>query len=208
VNQTFVRQYLNGRDAVGETVLSRAEPNYPATRYQIIGVVNDTKYADLKEEIPAQAFVPQSQYTAAGAGGTLFIRGNEPVAALIPAVHDRLQLAPQMGTEFSLFETQEKALLPTVPRRPLIPADSVKPASNSGTPPIRRPSMSKKVSSRSTRLMANGSSFVSTPGRPELVGEPMGRRFVHIGGGAVDALSVIVADDLGDAQARVHFVGI
>jgi predicted permease len=109
VNQTFVRQYVNGRDAVGETVLSRAEPNYPATRYQIIGVVNDTKYADLKEEIPPQAFVPESQYTGAGGGGTLFIRGNQSAAAVIPAVHDRLQqIAPEMRTELSLFETQEK----------------------------------------------------------------------------------------------------
>jgi hypothetical protein len=36
----------------------------------------------------------------------------------------------------------------------------------------------------------------------------MGRCFVYIGGGAVDALSVIVADDLGDAQARFHLAGI
>jgi putative ABC transport system permease protein len=106
VNQTFVREYLNRRDPVGQTVLSRAEPNYPATRYQIVGVVNDTKYADLKEEIPPQAFVPESQYTA-GPGGTLFIRGNQAPVAVIPAVRDRLQqIAPQVRTEFSLLATQ------------------------------------------------------------------------------------------------------
>jgi hypothetical protein len=29
VNQTFVRQFLNGSDPVGQLVVSRAEPNYP-----------------------------------------------------------------------------------------------------------------------------------------------------------------------------------
>ena len=107
VNQTFVREYLNGRDPAGQTVMSRAEPNYPATRYQIVGVVNDTKYADLKEEIPPQAFVPESQYTAAGPAGTLFIRGNQAPMAVIPAVRDRLQqVAPQVRTEFNLLETR------------------------------------------------------------------------------------------------------
>jgi len=36
----------------------------------------------------------------------------------------------------------------------------------------------------------------------------MRRRFVHIGGGAVDALSVILADDLGDALACFYLTGI
>ena len=107
VNQTFVRNFINGRDPVGQTVLSRAEPNYPATRYRIIGVVNDAKYADLRDEIPPQAFVPESQFTAGGAGGIVFIRGRQAPTAVIPAVRDKLQqIAPQMRTEFELLETQ------------------------------------------------------------------------------------------------------
>jgi predicted permease len=109
VNQTFVRQFLNGRNAIGQTLLSRAEPNYPATRYQIIGVVNDSKYAGLKEQIPPQAFVPMSQFTAGGPWGLLFISGSQSTAAVIPAVRDKLQqIAPQMHTEFSLLQTEIK----------------------------------------------------------------------------------------------------
>ncbi len=107
VNQTFVRNFINGQDPVGQTVLSRAEPNYPATRYRIIGVVNDAKYADLRDEIPPQAFVPESQFTAGGAGGILFIRGRQTPTAVIPPIRDKLQqIAPQMRTEFELLETQ------------------------------------------------------------------------------------------------------
>jgi putative ABC transport system permease protein len=107
VNQTFVRNFVNGPDPVGQTVLSRAEPNYPATRYQIIGVVNDARYSDLKDEIPPQAFVPESQFTAGGPGGILFVRGRETPTTVIPAVRDKLrQIAPQMRTEFDLLESQ------------------------------------------------------------------------------------------------------
>jgi predicted permease len=109
VNQTFVRQFLNGRDAVGQTVESRAEPNYPATHYQIVGVVNDSKYAGLKEQIPPQAFVPMSQYTAGSPQGLVLIRCSQSPAAVMPAVRDRLQqIAPQMHIEYSLLHTEIK----------------------------------------------------------------------------------------------------
>ena len=107
VNQTFVRNFVNGPNPVGQTVLSRAEPNYPATRYQIIGVVNDARYSDLKDEIPPQAFVPESQFTAGGPGGILFVRSRQTPTTVIPAVRDKLrQIAPQMRTEFDLLESQ------------------------------------------------------------------------------------------------------
>ncbi len=106
VNQTFVRQFLSGRDAIGQIVQTRAEPNYPATRYQIVGVVNDAKYGSLKEEIPPQAFAPESQFTASGPWGTVFIRGRQSPTAVLPAVRDRLlQISPQIHTDFSLVQT-------------------------------------------------------------------------------------------------------
>jgi len=107
VNQTFVRQFLNGPDPVGQIVVSRAEPNYPATHYRIVGVVNDAKYSELKESIPPQAFVPLSQFTAGGPWGLIFIRGKQSPTALIPTVRDRLrQIAPQMHIQFSLLQAQ------------------------------------------------------------------------------------------------------
>ena len=107
VNQTFVRDFIHGRDPIGQTVLSRAEPNYPATKYQIIGVVNDAKYSDLKEEIPPQAFVPESHFPLLGSDGILFIRGNKAPTAVIPAVRDTLrQIAPQISADFDLLASQ------------------------------------------------------------------------------------------------------
>src|SRR5499426_1098082 len=52
VNQTFARQFFANRNPIGALVRSVAEPNFPETLYEVIGVVKDTKYANLREDIP------------------------------------------------------------------------------------------------------------------------------------------------------------
>ena len=50
VNENFVRSHLRGRSPVGQTIRTLAEPGFPVTTYEIIGVVGNTKYADLRDE--------------------------------------------------------------------------------------------------------------------------------------------------------------
>ena len=52
VNESFVREYLAGLSPIGVTLRTIAEAGYPATTYEIIGVVGNTKYSDLREEMP------------------------------------------------------------------------------------------------------------------------------------------------------------
>ena len=61
VNETFVKRYLKDRPAVGIRVRTAKEPGYPETDYQIVGVVRDVKYSDLREDIPPTSFVPDEQ---------------------------------------------------------------------------------------------------------------------------------------------------
>lgn len=62
VNQTFVRRYLDGRNPIGKTVRTHAEPHYPSTLFEIVGVIPDTKYNNLRDETPPMAFVPAMQF--------------------------------------------------------------------------------------------------------------------------------------------------
>jgi len=62
VNQTFVHQALGGADPIGKTLRTKPEPGYPSTAYEIVGVIPDTQYNDLRGETPPMAFVPASQY--------------------------------------------------------------------------------------------------------------------------------------------------
>ena len=52
VNQTFVRQFAGGANPIGLTLRTAPEPNYPSTVYEIVGVVPDTKYNDLRGRDP------------------------------------------------------------------------------------------------------------------------------------------------------------
>ncbi len=108
VNQTFVREILKGANPLGKTILTRAEPNYPATLYEIVGVVEDAKYASLREPIPPQAFAPALQINpgAAGPGGTVFIRTSAKPDSVISAVKQELsKVSPNIRSSFSIFKT-------------------------------------------------------------------------------------------------------
>jgi predicted permease len=57
VNQTFVKKYFAGRDPIGRHVGFGIDPG-TKTDMEIIGVVKDIKYTNLRDEIPEQAFQP------------------------------------------------------------------------------------------------------------------------------------------------------
>ncbi|MBV9503076.1 MAG: ABC transporter permease [Acidobacteriaceae bacterium] len=106
VNQTFVRRFLNGPTPLGRTLRTIAEPNYPATEYQIIGVVKDAKYASLREEIPPEVFAAAEQ-RGIRAFSNIFIRSSSPPAVVISAVRQKLnQISPEIRSNFHVLETE------------------------------------------------------------------------------------------------------
>jgi predicted permease len=66
VNETFVRDFCGGSNPIGRTILSIAEPNYPAATYEIVGVARDAKYASLRETTPPEVFGAAQQYPTEG----------------------------------------------------------------------------------------------------------------------------------------------
>lgn len=78
VNQTFAKTYFDGLDPVGKTFdLSMDEGK--RLRYQIVGLVGDVRYKDLREPILPQLYVPFHSVDAGGASGkksagTLLVR--------------------------------------------------------------------------------------------------------------------------------------
>jgi predicted permease len=72
INQTFAKKYFAGRDPIGRHIGFGINPG---TRLdmEIIGVVKDIKYTNLRAEIPEQAFVPYlaSRYVS---GMTVYVR--------------------------------------------------------------------------------------------------------------------------------------
>lgn len=106
VNETFVRRFINARNPLGQAFKSLAEPNYPATEYQIIGVVKDANYAGLREPIPPEVFA-SAQQRGASAFQSVFIRSSFPPAVVISAVRQKLnQISPDIRSGFRVLETE------------------------------------------------------------------------------------------------------
>ena len=86
VNAAFARQFLNGANPVGQRFWIEASPGSPDTPYDIVGLVRDTKYGDLREEFVPIAYYAAAQIEGAGPGGHCFIRSRLPPAESVAAV--------------------------------------------------------------------------------------------------------------------------
>jgi len=80
VNQKFVNRYFGGADPLGRHVGIGIDPGTKLD-IRIVGVVGDTKYENMREEIPYELYVPNEQKNFAN-GGTVYVRARgDPVLA-------------------------------------------------------------------------------------------------------------------------------
>jgi ABC-type antimicrobial peptide transport system permease subunit len=106
VNEAFVRRYLAGVTPAGTTLRTNAERGYPETEYEIVGVVKDTKYSDLREPTPPVAFAPADQFPDVGPWALLFTRCSSPPSVAIASVKEKIsRISPEIKMEFHVFET-------------------------------------------------------------------------------------------------------
>jgi predicted permease len=72
VNQKFVNRYFGGREPLGRHIGMGIDPGTKLD-IQIVGVVGDTKYESLRDEIPYELYIPTEQKGFAD-GGTIYVR--------------------------------------------------------------------------------------------------------------------------------------
>ncbi len=107
VNETFARRLLDGANPIGKNFRTIAEPGYPETGYQIVGMVKDTRYQSLRESQQAICFAPSSQYPLGnGPFAQILIRSNVPLPGLIAAVKSAIgEVSPDIFIHFRVFQT-------------------------------------------------------------------------------------------------------
>ena len=72
VNQKFAKRYFGSADPLGRHVGMGIDPG-TKTDIQIVGVVGDTKYESMREEIPEELYIPSEQQGSPN-GGTIYVR--------------------------------------------------------------------------------------------------------------------------------------
>lgn len=107
VNETFVKQFMGVGNPVGKTIRTVAEPHYPETEYEIVGVVKDTKYGGLREPVPPSAYVPAQQYSDIYYFTNVFLGFSAAPSAVISELREKLgPLYPGMKVEYHIYQTE------------------------------------------------------------------------------------------------------
>ena len=72
VNEVFAQKFFGGANPVGRTFHLEAEAGKPEPLIQIVGMVKNTKYYELREDSCRSDFFPIAQDDDPGAGATLY----------------------------------------------------------------------------------------------------------------------------------------
>jgi predicted permease len=107
VNQIFAHTFFPGANPIGKTFRTAPEPNYPEAEYQIVGLIQNTRYFSLQGAEPPMAYGPVSQYPPGFAGSMMFIRSAGPLSTVEAAVRRHIAAwRPGMGMQFQVFQQQ------------------------------------------------------------------------------------------------------
>jgi len=106
VNETFVRVMTRGANPIGMSFHSPVAPNRPEFTVQVVGLVKDMKYHDLRDENIPIAYIPVAQAENPDEFDTFMIRSRAPVGDTIAAVKRRVAEAnPEISLTFHVFES-------------------------------------------------------------------------------------------------------
>ena len=113
VNETFARRLFNDPNPVGRRFWIEETPTDPETAYEVVGVVKDTKYVDLREEANPIAFLALAQQSTPAPSGQFLIRSRLPRAEISAAMIRTLaEINPAINVNFLGFKTMiEESLL-------------------------------------------------------------------------------------------------
>jgi predicted permease len=89
INETFAKRYFAGRNPVGLHIGFGSDPGTP-TDMEVIGVVKDVKYTNLRDEIPPQAYLPYlgSRYVG---GMVIYVRTVGDPDQLMSAIRSKVR---------------------------------------------------------------------------------------------------------------------
>ena len=107
VNEAFVRKVLKGAEPLGKSFHVDEGAGKPRSVYQIIGLVKDTKYAELKEDFFPIAYLADSQSKKPDTSIAVVLRSDLALDSLTASVqHSVAAVSPSIGIQFNVFHDQ------------------------------------------------------------------------------------------------------
>jgi putative ABC transport system permease protein len=107
VNETFVRKYLGGTSPLGKTFQLDVMQGSPQFTYEVVGVVKDTKYYELKEENLPIAFFPVAQDDKPYPGIELVVRSDRTFSETTADLRRAMAaIDPGITIDYHVLKTQ------------------------------------------------------------------------------------------------------
>jgi predicted permease len=107
VNEMFARKFFGGANPVGRTFHLEAEAGKPEPLFQIVGLVKNTKYYELREDFKPLGFFPIAQDENPGPDATFVLRIAGSVGGTTKAAKTAVAAVnPLMGVQFRSFSAQ------------------------------------------------------------------------------------------------------
>jgi putative ABC transport system permease protein len=106
VNRKFAQTLLAGANPVGATFGVRQDADRPDKMYRIVGIVENTKYANLREDDRPIAYLPVSQDPAPDLDSTFVVRSSQNLGSLIASLKNvAARNSSEIVLDFSVLRT-------------------------------------------------------------------------------------------------------
>ncbi len=107
VNEAFARAIFGNANPVGRSFRTQGPAGKPDPIYEVVGVVRNTKYYEVREDFLPIAFYPAAQDDDPGTGVTLVVRSASPPGEIMRSVKSAVaQVQPGIGMEFHRLTDQ------------------------------------------------------------------------------------------------------
>lgn len=107
INEEFAKKFFPDRNPIGHTFRLEADAGKPETVFQIVGIVRNTKYLDLREGAKPIGFFPIAQKDDAGSGSNFVLRIAASASSVMRTAKAAVAaISPAIGIEFRPLSAQ------------------------------------------------------------------------------------------------------
>jgi putative ABC transport system permease protein len=107
VNEAFAKKYYDGANPVGKLFSFEGDKGETPPVFEVVGLVKNTKYYELREDFKPIAFFPDRQDKEPGQYANLVVRADIPLSALVAALKRGIgEMSPDIDINFRPFKTQ------------------------------------------------------------------------------------------------------
>jgi predicted permease len=112
VNEAFAQKIFGGGNPIGRTFRVQGQAGKPDPMYQVVGLVRNTKYYELREDFRPIAFLPLTQDENPDTDTTYVMRTSASIGPFLRAATAAVaEVNPGLGIQFTILSTQLKESL-------------------------------------------------------------------------------------------------